>query len=45
MNDRDFAYFERMYTFAKRVERRIAGVSLETFLGDEDVQEINDSRL
>ena len=40
MNDRDFAYFERMLTFAKRVERRIVGVSLETFLEDEDVQDL-----
>ena len=34
MRDRDLTYFERMYEFAKRVERRIAEVSLETFLED-----------
>ncbi|MCL2055325.1 MAG: DUF86 domain-containing protein [Oscillospiraceae bacterium] len=40
MNDRDFAYFESMYMFAKRVERRIEGVSLELFLEDEDIQDL-----
>jgi len=40
MRDRDFTYFERMYEFAKRVERRIAEVSLCTFLEDEDIQDL-----
>ena len=40
MRDRDLTYFERMYEFAKRVERRIAEVSLETFLEDEDIQDL-----
>ena len=39
MNDRDFTHFERMYKFAKRVESRIAGVGLETFLSDEHMQD------
>ena len=40
MKDRDFTYIERMYVFAKRVERRIAEVSLESFLEDEDIQDL-----
>ena len=39
MNDRDFAHFESMYKFAKRIQRRIEGVSLETFLVDDDLQD------
>ena len=40
MNDRDFSNLEYMLKFARRVERRIAGISLEVFLGDEDIQDL-----
>ena len=39
MNDRDLTCFEYMLNFAKRVERRISGVSLERFLDDMDIQD------
>ena len=39
MNDRDLTYLKYMHEFAKRVERRIANVSLESFLENEDVQD------
>ena len=39
MKDRDLGYLRYMYEFAKRVERRILGVSLETFLEDIDLQD------
>ena len=39
MNDRDLSLLRHMYNFAKRVERRIVGVSLEIFLENEDVQD------
>ena len=41
MNDkvRDLIYLRYMHEFAKRVERRILGVSLEAFLENEDVQD------
>ena len=40
MKDRDITYFERMYEFAKRVKRRIAEVTLEAFLDDDDIQDL-----
>ena len=39
MNERDLSLLRHMYNFAKRVERRIVGVSLEIFLENEDVQD------
>ena len=39
MNDRDLSRLKLMYDFAKRIERRIDGVSLETFLKNVDVQD------
>jgi len=40
MNDKDLSHFKQMHKFAKRVERRIADVSLEVFLEDEDIQDL-----
>ena len=39
MNDRDLSYLQNMYGFSKRVSRRIAGVSMASFLEDEDIQD------
>ena len=39
MNNKDHDRFVWMLKFAKRIERRIAGITLETFLEDEDIQD------
>ena len=39
MKDRDLYHLKQMYDFSKRIERRIEGVSLETFIDDADVQD------
>jgi uncharacterized protein with HEPN domain len=39
MNAKDLEHFKLMYGFALRVERRISGVSLDEFLGNEDLQD------
>jgi len=37
MNDKDLSYLQNMYVFSKRVSRRIAGVSMASFLENEDI--------
>ena len=40
MNDKDAEHLRLMLDFAKRVERRVADVSVDKFLRDEDLQDM-----
>ena len=40
MNEKDYYHFKSMLNFALRVQKRIAGISMEQFLTDEERQDL-----
>ena len=40
MTDRDRAYLQRMLEFSRRIQRRVGGTTVETFLVDENLQDM-----
>ncbi|MCL1883076.1 MAG: DUF86 domain-containing protein [Defluviitaleaceae bacterium] len=40
MTDKDYAYLQRMLEFSRRIQRRVGGTTAETFLVDENLQDM-----
>ena len=40
MTDKDRAYLRRMLEFSRRIQRRVSNMTIDTFLADEDLQDM-----